>query len=80
VVGHPEVVPKRLLVEVVPYRAFRVTHRRSGRITQHPEVTLGSLGEFETRPDWVPVMDKGQQFARIAEKLGKTRGQTGRNR
>ena len=26
-------------------------------ITAHPEVTLGSLGEFETCPDWVPVMD-----------------------
>jgi hypothetical protein len=37
-------------------------------ITAHPEVTLGSLGEFETCPDWVPVMDTGQQFARIALK------------
>jgi hypothetical protein len=29
---------------------------------------LGSLGEFETCPDWVPVMDTGQYFARIALK------------
>jgi len=29
---------------------------------------LGSLGEFETCPDWVPVMDTGPQFARIALK------------
>jgi hypothetical protein len=29
---------------------------------------LGSLGEFETCPDWVPVMDTGRQFARIALK------------
>src|ERR1035438_9099385 len=35
-------------------------------MTRDPEVTLGSLGEFETRPDCVPVMDTGQQFARIA--------------
>ena len=34
----------------------------------HPEVVLVSLGEFETCPDWVPVMDTGQQFARIALK------------
>ena len=33
---------------------------------RHPELTLGSLGEFETCPDWVPAMDTGQQFARIA--------------
>jgi hypothetical protein len=38
------------------------------RVTHHPEVPLGSLGEFETCPDWVPVMDTGQQFARIALK------------
>ena len=38
------------------------------RITAHPEVILGSLGEFEACPDWVPVMDTGQQFARIALK------------
>jgi hypothetical protein len=36
--------------------------------TRHPEVTLGSLGKFETCPDWVPVVDTGQQFARIALK------------
>jgi len=29
---------------------------------------LGSLGEFETCPDWVPVMDTGQQFERFAPK------------
>ena len=27
-------------------------------ITAHPELILGSLGEFETCPDWVPGMDK----------------------
>jgi hypothetical protein len=27
-----------------------------------------SSGEFETCPTWVPVMDTGQQFARIALK------------
>jgi len=37
------------------------------RVTHHPEVTLGSLGEFETCPDWVPVMDTGQ-LSRIALK------------
>jgi hypothetical protein len=29
---------------------------------------LWSLGKFETCPEWVPVMDTGQQFARIALK------------
>jgi hypothetical protein len=37
-------------------------------MTAHPEVILGSPGEFETCPDWVPGMDTGQQFARIALK------------
>ncbi len=37
-------------------------------MTRHFEVTLGSLGEFETCPDWVPAMDTGQQFAWIALK------------
>ena len=37
-------------------------------MTAHPEVTLGSLGEFETCPDWVPVMDTCQEFAWIALK------------
>ena len=36
----------------------------SSRIT-HPEAILGSLGEFETCPDWVPAMDSCQQFAWI---------------
>jgi hypothetical protein len=48
--------------------------------SRHSEVTLGSLGEFETCPDWVPVMDTGQQFARIAIKTmgdhGSIRGPT----
>jgi len=35
---------------------------------RHPEVTSGSLGEFETCPDWVPIMDMDQRFARIALK------------
>ena len=39
-----------------------------GRMTRHPEVTLGSLGEFETCPDWVPILDKRRRFARIALK------------
>ena len=26
-------------------------------VTRHPEATLGSLGEFETCPDWVPSLD-----------------------
>jgi len=30
---------------------------------------LGSLGEFETCPDWVLVVDTGQQFASIALKI-----------
>ena len=34
----------------------------------HPEVVLVSPGEFETCPDWVPVMDTGKQLARIAPK------------
>jgi len=37
-------------------------------ITRHPEVTLGSLGEFEMCPDWAPAMNTGRQFARIALK------------
>ena len=37
-------------------------------LPRHPEVTLGSLAELETCPDWVPAMDTGQQFARIAIK------------
>src|ERR1017187_1897244 len=40
---------------------------RGLRMTADPEIT-GSLGEFETCPDWVPVMDMGQQFAWIALK------------
>jgi len=38
------------------------------RVTAHPEVTLGSLGEFEMCPDWVPAMDAGQWSSRIALK------------
>jgi hypothetical protein len=45
-----------------------ITSQPTSWITWNPEVTLGSLGEFETCPDWVPVMDIGQQFARIALK------------
>jgi hypothetical protein len=26
-------------------------------VTHHPEVILGSIGEFETCPDWVPSLD-----------------------
>ena len=45
-----------------------VTRSGLGQQPHHPEVTLGSLGGFETCPDWVPVMDTGQQFARISFK------------
>jgi hypothetical protein len=34
----------------------------------HPEVILFSPGQFETCPPWVPGMDSGERFARIAEK------------
>jgi hypothetical protein len=37
-------------------------------MTHHPEGFLFSPGQFETCPDWVPAMDTGQQFARIALK------------
>jgi hypothetical protein len=37
-------------------------------MTHHPEGILFSPGQFETCPDWVPAMDTGQQFARIALK------------
>jgi hypothetical protein len=44
-------------------------------------VHLGSLGEFETCPDWVPVMDTGQQFAGSLSKqwatMGSIKGLTG---
>ena len=36
-------------------------------MTAHPEIA-GSLGEFETCPDWVPAMDSCQQFAWITLK------------
>ena len=39
----------------------------SGRITAIRKLPC-SLGEFETCPDWVAVMDTGQQFVRITLK------------
>jgi hypothetical protein len=38
---------------------------RCSWITPHPDVASGALGEFETCPDWVLVMDMGQRSARI---------------
>jgi hypothetical protein len=32
------------------------------------EVTLGSLGEFETCPDWASTLDKRRRCVRIALK------------
>jgi len=37
-----------------------------GRIKRHREITLGSLGEFETCPDWAPTLDKRRRRALIA--------------
>ena len=66
-------VAQRLLTFLRQPSALRADHAIS-------EVTLGSLGEFETCPDWAPVMDTGQQFARIAIKTmgdhGSIRGPT----
>jgi hypothetical protein len=43
--------------------------RASGLVqTRHPEVILFSPGQFETCPPWVPGMDSGERFARIALK------------
>src|ERR1039457_6159909 len=37
-------------------------------ITAHPELILGSLGEFETCPDWVPGVDTARPFASMISK------------
>jgi hypothetical protein len=42
------------------------TASHSSRVTARPELILGSVGEFETCPDWVPTMDHGSVIARIA--------------
>ena len=34
-------------------------------MTAHPEVILGSLGEFETCPDWVASMDRYRRSTSI---------------
>jgi hypothetical protein len=33
------------------------TRRGQGNVSRHPEVISGSLGYFETCPDWVPSLD-----------------------
>src|ERR1035441_5739949 len=40
----------------------------SAWLTAHPELILGSLGEFETCPDWVPSMDTARPSASMMMK------------
>jgi hypothetical protein len=42
----------------------RAAFTNSGRINAPSGITLGSLGEFETCPDWVPTVDKRRRYAR----------------
>jgi hypothetical protein len=43
-------------------------------MTAHPELILGSLGEFETCPDWVPGMDTARPFASMMIKTESVHG------
>jgi hypothetical protein len=40
----------------------------SAWLTAHPELILGSLGEFETCPDWVPSMGTARPSASMMMK------------
>ena len=43
-------------------------------MTAHPELILGSLGEFETCPDWAPGMDTERPSASIMMKTKSVHG------